>query len=431
MSQTREPPHPRRIFRQKKEHLPHDIVLNILANLPAKSVLRFRCVSKTWDSSITTPSFISTHLNLNNNNNNLAYLINFASTHIDSHFNNTTTFKSTIPSFIGGYDPTFNRISEYPIPSGFPSSYYYTADSCNGLVCFTQHGYYPWHPTITGAIYLWNPSIRKLKRLPDFSPTQHDWLSTGFAYQSNTNDYKVVKISQMNIPDNDVIETEAEVYTLSSNSWRRVGISLANTFWGLPVDNWTGTFVSGALHWLGYVCEAASRYMILSFDVNNDKFGEIALPDGQQQQLLPQGVMAKPNRLMVFKGKLGFITLDYLLLNHINNDVYENYMRSHANSCFIWVMGEYGVHESWSKLFFVQFENVVSVHFCGCTSHGELLVIKKLDPESNIERKRFTVVSLDLETSLEKDLGFQKVPYIATTFMESLVLLDGATELSG
>ena len=427
MSQTREPPHPCRIFRQKKEHLPHDIVLNILANLPVKSVLRFRYVSKTWDSSITTPSFISTHLNLNNNNNNLAYLINFASTPIGSHFNNTTTFNSTIQSFIGGYDPTFNRISEYPIPSGFPLSYYYTADSCNGLVCFTNHEY---HPTNTGAIYLWNPSIRKLKRLPGFSQTQYHWFSTGFAYQSNTNDYKVVKISQMHV-DDDGIETEAEVYTLSSNSWRRVVISLTNSVCGLLPNNRTATFVSGALHWLGYVYEDASRYMILSFDVNNDKFGEIAFSHVQQQQLLPQGVMAKLNRLMVFKGKLGFITLGFLRFDHTNEDEYNDFMRSHTpHSCFIWVMGEYGVHESWSKLFFVQFENVFSVRFFGCTSRGELLVIKKLNPKSNTER-RFTVVSLDLETSREKDLGFQNVPYIATTFMESLVLLDGATELSG
>ena len=413
MSQTREPPHPCRIFRQKKEHLPHDIVLNILANLPVKSVLRFRCVSKTWDSSITTPSFISTHLNLRNNNTNLAYLINFAF---------TTTFDSTIPSFIGGYDPTFNRISEYPIPSGFfPSHYSYTADSCNGLVCFTNHNDLP---TNTGAIYLWNPSIRKLKRLPGFSQTQYLRFCTGFAYQSNTNDFKVVKISQM--PG---MKTEAEVYTLSSNSWRRVEISLANTVLGVPDDNRTATFVSGALHWLGNVSEGESLSMILSFDVNNDKFGEIALPHAQQQQLLPQGVMAKINRLMVFKGKLAFITLGYLRFEDANLDEYNDFMTSHTpRSCFIWVMGEYGVHESWSKLFFVQFENVLSVRFFGCPSRGELLV-KKLNPESNTEQ-RFTVVSLDLETSREKDLGFQKVPDIATTFMESLVLLDGATELS-
>ena len=53
------------ILRPWKSHLPDDIVLNILSRLPVKSLLRFRCVCKTWDSSITTPNFISTHLNNN------------------------------------------------------------------------------------------------------------------------------------------------------------------------------------------------------------------------------------------------------------------------------------------------------------------------------------------------------------------------------
>ena len=61
--------------------------------------------------------------------------------------------------------------------------------------------------------------------------------------------------------------------------------------------------------------------MILSFDVDNDKFGEIALPY-EQQQLLLEGLMVKPNCPTVFKGKLTFITLDYLRINHINEDKY-------------------------------------------------------------------------------------------------------------
>ncbi|XP_023882201.2 F-box/kelch-repeat protein At3g06240-like [Quercus suber] len=410
MSQTKEP---RLILRQKKDHLPHDIVLNILANLPVKSVLRFRCVSKTWDFSITTPNFISTHLNLNlnNNNNNLAYLIN-----------NSIPFNSDIPIFIDGYDHKFNRISEYPIPSAFLLSNARSVSSCNGLVCLTELRKTSPH------IYLWNPSIRKLKRLPDFSPTQRDWLSTGFAYQSNTNDYKVVMISNMPAPEPNHHwgELGADVYTLSSNSWRRVGMSLTHIFMVFPFNNWNITFVCGALHWLGDVFKAAPYRMILSFDVNSDKFKEMALPD--VQQLLLQGLMADPNSLMVFKGKLAFITLGYLRFNPVNEDEYNDFMSSHTpHSCFIWVMGEYGVHESWSKLFFVQFENVVSVRFFGCTSRGELLVIKKVYPVT----KWFVVVSLDLETLHEKDLGFQKVPDIATTFVESLVLLDEATELSG
>ncbi|KAK4562249.1 hypothetical protein RGQ29_004923 [Quercus rubra] len=223
MSQTRGPPHPRGILLQKKDHLPHDVVLNILVRLPVKSVLRFRCVSKTWDSSITTPSFISTHVNLNlnnnnNNNNSIAYLIT-----------PTTSlgfpFIITIPSFIGGYDHAFNRISEYPIPSAFPRIH--LASSCNGL--------------------------------------------------SEANDYKIVKISQMYSSEFLCFELEAEVYTLSSNSWKKVGISLTNKVAIFHFGDQTATFVSGALHWLGYV--DARHYVILSFDVSNDKFEEIALPD--------------------------------------------------------------------------------------------------------------------------------------------------------
>ena len=50
-------------------------------------------------------------------------------------------------------------------------------------------------------------------------------------------------------------------------------------------NNQTSVYVSGALHWLGWVSSVKEarqqHYMILSFDVNNDNFGEIALPDGR------------------------------------------------------------------------------------------------------------------------------------------------------
>ena len=80
-------------------------------------------------------------------------------------------------------------------------------------------------------------------------------------------------------------------------------------------------------------------------------------------------------------------------------------MRSHThNSFFIWVMGEYGVHESWSKLFSVQFENAVTIDFFGCTSRGEVLVIKGVNPQSKGEQRCNMIVLLDLETSHEKNL---------------------------
>ena len=52
--------------------------------------------------------------------------------------------------------------------------------------------------------------------------------------------------------------------------------------------------------------------------------------------------------------------------------------------------------------------------------------------ESMILSDDTAIVSLDPETLHEKDLGILRfVTNIVTTFKESLVLLDGAAELSG
>lgn len=43
-------------------YLPEDVVLKILSMLPAKSLLRFRCVCKSWLFLIGTPDFLSNNL---------------------------------------------------------------------------------------------------------------------------------------------------------------------------------------------------------------------------------------------------------------------------------------------------------------------------------------------------------------------------------
>ena len=57
------------------------------------------------------------------------------------------------------------------------------------------------------------------------------------------------------------------------------------------------------------------------------------------------------------------------------------------------------------------------------TRLGELLVQKE------VKDKSVLIVSLDPEALHEKNLDIQHVPTIATTFKESIVLLDAATEL--
>ena len=391
MSQTREP----QILRRRKNDLPHDIVLNVLTRLPAKSVIRFSCVCKTWDSSITSSYFISTHLNNlahdhdNDNDNGDGYII-----HMPWDTNSSNRVVCTV-----AFDRTFDRISEVEIPFDLTPGRAQIVGSCNGLLCLADIGKLS---ISKDFIYLRNPSIKKFKRLPDSCLGQLDFVTLGFAYHPENNDYKVLRISSYPGMEPHLAD-QIEVYTLSSDSWRKVGMSLRanvvvyfNNF-PLPIP-----LVSGALHWMARVIEDKCKSdMIVSFDVNSEKFSLLGMPDGSKKIVRFQTCLAS------LKGKLAFLTIG---------------QSEHDYHCFMWVMREYGVLESWNKLFVVPLERVSAC--IGFTMYGTLL-LRCLQPNNQTDK----FVLVDTKTLHEKDTDIQNLSCVAT-FMESLALLDGANTVS-
>ena len=108
-------------------------------------------------------------------------------------------------------DHTFNRISKCPIPLSFQSYIFKIVGLYNGLLCLAKHGC---SPRFAEVLYLWNPSIRKFKRFPNSCLSQYIWMATGFAYQSQSHDCKVVEIFCL-CPYKEIEpEVAAEVYTL-------------------------------------------------------------------------------------------------------------------------------------------------------------------------------------------------------------------------
>ena len=83
--------------------------------------------------------------------------------------------------------------------------------SCNGIMCLADYRSFKFKD-----VYLWNPSIRKFKRLLDTCLTQLRPVRLGFGYDSQNNDYKVVRIS-WGCPQS-MPPLEVEVYSLSSDS---------------------------------------------------------------------------------------------------------------------------------------------------------------------------------------------------------------------
>ena len=178
MSQTKPKP--------TNNHIPENVEFNILAWLPVKSVIRFRCVCKPWDSFIISPYLISTHLN-NSNSKYHGCFIN-----VPDSFGK----KGKVCEVV--CDRTYYKIS---ISIQFPlvlivfmldqHQLELIVGSCNGLLCIPHYRGY-----CVDVIYLYNPSIRKFKWLPDSSFSErYDWVAAGFGYQSKTNDYKVIRAS--------------------------------------------------------------------------------------------------------------------------------------------------------------------------------------------------------------------------------------------
>ena len=403
MSQTREPTkaQPPTLGKIKNNHLPDDMVFNILARQPVKSLIRLRCVSKSCNSLITSPYFISTHLfSYNNNdhdNKDRGYILDM------SCFNSPSPTNRPVIMFY--CDHEFDKIFQFEVPLNLPSHHAtFLVGSCNGLLCLN---FCP-PRTMINVIYVWNPNIRKLKRLPDPCESQSHLVSLGFGYQSKSIDYKVVKILRCFTS-----QLEVEVYSSKSDSWRRVGFSFRTNVefeihhnYYLPIP-----FFGGALHWLVDTIpdeENNKSEMILSFNVNNETFEELAPPDhcldGEH-----------PGRcLMLFRGKLALIRFVSV--------------GEHKFTC-ICVIKEYGTHKSWNKPLVVpkKYDG-----FNGFTKCGLILSHEQFWMSSNGElklRKKTKYVLIDPETFREKRVRIQNISFVAT-FMESLALLDGANVIT-
>ncbi len=134
---------------------------------------------------------------------------------------------------------------------------------------------------------------------------------------------------------------------------------------------------------------------ILSFDVNDEIFRSIMLPQNYLDD-----IRVRLERLAVFNGSLAFF-------------VFGKNPDGDREICYIWVMREYGVVESWTKII-VPVEMVMS--FFGCNDSGELLI-------DTYDRG---LLSYDAESLDENKLGIQSPDWLSYTAdpMQSLVLLD-------
>uniref|UniRef100_A0A5B6YUY8 F-box domain-containing protein n=1 Tax=Davidia involucrata TaxID=16924 RepID=A0A5B6YUY8_DAVIN len=356
--------------------LPIEIVIDILWRLPVKTLIRFRSVCKSWRSIISDSSFITTHFN-NNNSSDADLLCMWR----ENGFKTTCTLVCS---------KTLDKLSEVELPlpgckSGDCGCH--IVGSCNGLLCLYVEIFDPFDTNI----YLWNPSVRKLKTLPSsLHPEEfikpETYVVLGFGFDHRTRDFKVVRILYNQQP-------LVEVYTLSTDSWRSIEVAVPFIFIYSSPDV---PFVCRSFHWPAYSSGDVFRQLIVSFDISEEAFGEIMLPNYQVDgDKLHESIK-------VYKGLLALFVWS-------------------THCCHVWVMKEYGVPESWMKQLTIFSQTSVS-RSLGFTKDNEVI----------LEGKEKELVAYDFENQNFRKIDIQN-PFACNlvTFLESLFLLEGENEVFG
>ncbi|XP_073144165.1 F-box protein CPR1-like [Henckelia pumila] len=282
-------------------NLPREIIVDILCRLPVKSLKRFRAVARWWCFQIDSQDFVKLHLHrslASNSNRNL---------------------------ILGGlalYSVDLDSLDKAHVIK--PPFYYQSVDSitnsCNGLVVVTSE------PPV-----LWNPFSRYYKVLPDAAvERQNDEdsyckVAYGFGYDSANDVYKIVRVEEVRSSMSHVwIYSKAKIYCTKSNSWKVID----NFPYPLPFlrGNWR-VHVNGSLHTLVENLDhlrSCEFVKIMAFNIESEEHSEVMMPKGVRFR----GVNAS---LDVLGGSLCIVS-------------------ANTSGVVIWMMKEYGVKESWTKL---------------------------------------------------------------------------------
>ncbi|KAL8053718.1 hypothetical protein ABFX02_05G091400 [Erythranthe guttata] len=369
------------------DYFPADLLSEILVKLPVKTLIRFTAVSKSWRSIITSAAFIASHLS---NSKNQTLLLTR-----HGKYSKLDQFSLLKVSEDGGFG--INSSSEIEIPFEFQIEYSRVVGSCDGLVCLSNDIFFRNHSI--PSIIIWNPSVRNHIALPNptINPIESHNVVLGFGGVA-THVYKVVRLVYGRKIDDDFgylsVPPQVEIFSLRTRSWRRLigGVDVV-TLWALKSMHFRA-YVNGVVHWLAFKPfdeNEPRRCSILAFDIDNEVFSEVMPP-----YELAKDASANLG-IFVVEDSLGIVGSNMVSVN-------------------VWMMKEYCVRESWTKLYTIDLLEEIT-NFVWFWKSGEaLLTIRDLG-----------LVVYNPETRETKDPGIYGDPYslFVDNYVESLVLVRG------
>ncbi|XP_058726854.1 F-box/kelch-repeat protein At3g23880-like [Vicia villosa] len=185
--------------------IPQDLIVDVLSFLPVKSVIRFKCMNKTFHSLISNPNFVKLHLHRYPRNQGISFVSTSqgdAATLKVVSLSQNPPIHFTVPN-----DPYFQ--DKY-------KDCFYIVGSCNGLLCLSHYTY---GSSREKWFRIWNPATRTLVYEIRFKGDcgfniDGGLLNLTFSYDTSRDTYKLVRFVQD--------RTDVKVLKLGDNVWRKI-----------------------------------------------------------------------------------------------------------------------------------------------------------------------------------------------------------------
>ncbi|KAG7585244.1 F-box domain [Arabidopsis thaliana x Arabidopsis arenosa] len=335
--------------KSQSEHIPLDLTIEILSRLPAKSVGRFRSVSKLWSAITTSQDFINS----------------FATRSLTSRPSVLITVRKGDMLFV--FSSPLHKNSRF---------------SCLASYQFTnlKYGYYHRFDYVRGLIFLqgskqldiWNPTVNRFFTLPELEGTEDNncnYLGGILGYDQINGTYIVLRV---------IRESKICILTLGAQgqgSWRMITNGVPSHKPSLRF----GGCINGVMYYVAFVDVGDGfKNRIVSFNVRSEKFSQIKYPEGTSHWC---------SCMISYEGRLALV--DTLIFPSID----------------LWILKDGDRHEWTHNRFVLPLSEMdpiqkKNLHFKGVSNAGELIFAPLMLSES------FNILYFDPRRNSIREVSF-------------------------